>query len=410
MMVITGCRSCNAPSLMPIVSLGNQPPANALLKKEQLSQHESKYPLDLVFCPQCSLVQITTTVPPNELFRDYHYFSSFADTTIEHARRHVIKIIDACKLDEQNLVVELASNDGYLLQFYKQRGIPVLGIDPAENVAKIAEKERGIPTITRFFTKQLAEDIASDRGQADVIHANNVLAHVADLCDFTAGISILLKSSGIAVLEIPYVRNTIESMEFDTIYHEHLCYFSLTSLVRVFDRVGLVVTDVEHLPIHGGSLRITAHHPGKAQQSSTVNQMLQSERNLGMDKPAFYLDFAERIEQHCAELHDLLKQIRARGRTIAAYGASAKGSTLLNLMKIDQDMLNFVADRSQFKQGRYLPGSHVPIVAPSVIGGMKPDYLLLLAWNYREEILYQLREFRAGGGKVIIPIPKIEIV
>ena len=406
----TTCRSCGHDGLTLVLSLGLSPLANALLTKEQLTEPEEKFPLDLAFCSHCSLLQITETVPPEKMFREYLYFSSFSDTMVKHAGAIANRLVDERKLGEGSLVLEIASNDGYLLQHYAKRGVPVLGIEPARNIAKVAVEERGIRTIAEFFGKELAESLAAKGERADVIHANNVLAHVPDLNGVIAGIAIALKDDGVAVIEAPYARELVEHCEFDTIYHEHLCYFSLTALDHLVDRHGLVVSDVELLPIHGGSLRVFVSKKAAASRSARVVELLTAEKAGGIATIAPYLDFARRVEELKAELVRVLGDLKAQGKRIAAYGAAAKGSTLLNYFGIGADTLDFVADRSTYKQGRYMAGVHVPIVAPSELLARQPDVCLLLTWNFAEEILAQQSEYRAKGGSFIIPIPEVRTV
>ena len=407
------CRSCGKTGLVNVFSLGQTPLANALLTEEQLQQPEQIYPLDLTFCPHCALVQITETVPPEKLFKRYLYLSSFSDSMLRHAREVVEHLIPSHRLDGSSLVVEIASNDGYLLQYYKKAGIPVLGIEPANNVAQVAE-ERGIPTLCEFFGETLACQL-KDRGrQADVVHANNVLAHVADLNGFVRGIHLLLKDDGVAVIEVPYVKEMIERCEFDTIYHEHLCYFSLTALDSLFRRHGLLIQDVERIPIHGGSLRISANKIsiGWSENggSPRVHQMLQEEAKWGVNEAELYRGFGEKVENLREDLLALLRDLRMQNKRIAAYGASAKGSTLLNYFGIGKEMLDFVVDRSTIKQGHYTPGTHLPIHPPEKLLEAMPDYVLLLTWNFADEILAQQTEFRRLGGRFIIPIPEPKVV
>lgn len=406
------CRSCVADGLLPILSLGETPLANALLTEEQRQHPEPRFPLELVFCPHCTLAQITATVPPDRLFRDYAYFSSFSDTMLEHARSLVEEQMASRPVREDSLVVEIASNDGYLLQYYKQRGIPVLGIEPAENIVAVAEQQRGIPTLCEFFGKELADRLAAEGKHADIVHANNVLAHVPDLNGFVAGLKTLLKPEGVAVIEAPYLRDLIEHVEFDTIYHEHLCYFSLTALDKLFTRHGLRIVDVQRVPIHGGSLRVTAARRGSqeaAWRSTSVIRMLHEERTWGVNDPACYQGFASRVESLRQKLVGLLAELKAQQKRIAVYGASAKGSTLLNYFGIGSEMLDFVVDRSTVKQGRYMPGSQLRIYDPEKLTDEMPDYVLLLTWNFADEILQQQSEYRRRGGKFIIPVPDVKV-
>ena len=408
---IAGCRSCGAVELAPVLSMGATPLANALLTEDDLDRPEAAYPLELVFCPQCSLLQITETVPPEQLFSDYPYFSSFSDTMVAHARSLAEDLIARRGLGPTHRVVEVASNDGYLLQWYQARGVPVLGIEPAANIARVAVAERGVETRCAFFGTALAEQLAAEGVRADVIHAHNVLAHVPDLRGVVEGFRTLLAPGGWVVVEAPYARDMIEHTEFDTIYHEHLCYFSLTALRGLFERCGLVILDAERVPIHGGTLRITAGRDVDALPvRAAVADVLAEEAALGMTGTAYYRDFATRVAGLRAALNELLDRLRAEGRSIAVYGASAKGSTLMNYFGIGRDRVAFVADRSTVKQGRYTPGTHLPIVPPERLLETMPDYVLLLTWNFRDEILAQQAAYRERGGQFIVPIPQLEVI
>ncbi|HEX5206946.1 MAG TPA: class I SAM-dependent methyltransferase [Steroidobacteraceae bacterium] len=398
------CRSCRGTDLSVFLSLGDLPLSDGLLAADDLERKEPRYPLDVAFCPDCTLVQILETVPPEQLFgADYPYFSSFTDTLLEHSAANVQARIAERQLDGSSLVVELASNDGYLLQYYQARGIPVLGIDPAPGPVAAARK-RGIETLQAFFGRDLAARLAADGRRADVIHANNVLAHVADTNGFVAGIGVLLKEDGVAVIEAPYVKELIDHGEFDTIYHEHLCYFSVTALAQLFRRHGLSLNRVEPLEIHGGSLRLFVGRRSQADRS--VGEYLQAEQASGMDRLEYYSDFSSRVERIRSDLLALLERLRRGGARIAGYGAAAKGTILLNFSGIGPEVLGFVADRNVHKQGRYIPGVRLPIAPPARILEDQPDYLLILPWNFKEEIMEQQSEYRRRGGRFIVPVPQ----
>jgi len=402
------CRSCDAPDLEVVLSLGRTPLANALLTREQLRLPESRYPLDLAFCSRCALVQITETVPPAELFGDYLYFSSYSDTMLRHAQTLVDRLAVERRLNGTGLVIEVASNDGYLLQYYRQRGIPVLGIEPARNVARVAV-ERGVPTLCDFFGIELARRLRQRGQQADVVHAHNVLAHVADLNGVVQGMEAVLKDDGVVVVEVPYVKDLLDHCEFDTIYHEHLCYFSLTALDALFRRHGLVVQDVERIPIHGGSLRLFAGKAATAKPSSAVTALLADEEGWGVRRVETYRKFGARVEALKSSLTSMLKGLKQRGGRIAAYGAAAKGSTLLNYAGIGLETLDFVVDRSPHKQGRFMPGVHLPIYPPERLLEEMPEHVLLLTWNFADEILEQQAAYRKLGGRFIIPVPEVKV-
>ncbi len=361
---------------MQVLDLGRVPLANALLTAQQLQEPEDRFPLELYFCPQCALVQIGETVPPERLFRDYAYASSFSDTMVEHARKLVGTLIGQRSLGPGSLVIEVASNDGYLLQFYKARGIPVLGIEPAANIAELAVTTKGIPTLVEFFDENLARRLAAEGKLADIIHAHNVFAHVPDPNRFVGGVKQLLKPDGVAVVEAPYLRDLIAKLEFDTIYHEHFSYYSLSAVEALCRRHGLMVCDVELVPIHGGSLRLFIGHAG-APASAAVGALLRTEESEGLLSFDYYRDFGDRVARLKQQLLELLQRLRAQGSRIAAYGASAKGSTLMNAFGIGSPVIEFVVDRSHLKQGRFTPGNHLPILPPEALLERQPDYVLL---------------------------------
>lgn len=402
------CRSCGSTDLAIFLSLGNLPLSDGFLEERQLVENEPRYPLDVAFCSNCSLVQILETVPPGELFgTDYPYFSSFTDTLLHHSEANVNERIAERALGADSLVVELASNDGYLLQYYKAQGIPVLGIDPAPGPVAAA-RAKGIDTLQAFFGIDLAKKLVTENRRADVIHANNVVAHVADSNGFVEGIATLLKDDGVAVIECHYVKDLIEHGEFDTIYHEHLCYFSVTSLRALFSRHGLYITRVVPLSIHGGSLRVFVQKQNQPEQS--VHEYLASETRLGLDRRDYYADFSNRVSQIRTELNELLQELKQRKARIAGYGAAAKGTIMLNYVGIGQETLDFVVDRNTYKQGRYIPGVRLPIASPERILAEQPDYLLILPWNFKEEIMAQQMEYRRRGGRFIVPVPRPTII
>jgi SAM-dependent methyltransferase len=405
---LAACRSCGRHGLEPILDLGMMPLSDGLLTPGQLSQPETLYPLEVAFCAGCSLVQILETVPPQVLFgEDYPYYSSFSDALLAHSRANALNLIAKRRLGPDSLVVELASNDGYLLRNFVEQGIPVLGIDPAPGPATAA-RQVGVPTLCTFFGKELARKLRSEGKRADVMIANNVLAHVADTNGFVQGMSTLLKDSGVIVIEVPYVRDLIDHCEFDTIYHEHLCYFSATSLDRLFRRHKLYLNNVERLSIHGGSLRLFVEKEDCPRES--VVELLEEERTAGVDRYEYYQRFAQKVREIRQDLGELLHTLQAQGKRLAAYGAAAKGTILLNYVGAGSDMIRFVVDRNVHKQGKYVPGMRIPIEDPSRLMQDMPDYVLLLPWNFKDEILSQQQPYRSKGGKFIIPIPSPAIV
>ncbi len=405
---IDSCRSCGSADLVSVLDLGATPLANSLVAPASRDEVEARYPLELLFCQGCALAQISQTVAPELLFRDYVYFSSYSETMLQHARESAAALIEQRKLNRDSLVVEIASNDGYLLKNFLAAGVPSLGIEPAQNIARAA-RANGIPTIGEFFNAELAAQLVTEGKRADVILANNVMAHVPDINGVVAGIKRLLKPGGVLVMETPYVRDMIDGLEFDTIYHEHVFYYSLTALESLFRRHGLTALAVERLPIHGGSLRVTVGSDGAAGDASAA-ALLDEERALGIGQRAYYRQFADQVIRLGKELKNFLTDLKAQGKTIAAYGASAKGSTLLNVFGIGAELIDFVVDRSPHKQGQLTPGTHLPIYPPERLIECRPDYVLMLTWNFADEILAQQAEFRAQGGRFIIPVPKLTVV
>jgi SAM-dependent methyltransferase len=403
------CRSCASRQGVFLLDLGLQPLANNLLRPEDLAKPEPKFPLRLAVCQSCWLLQITDLVPPGDLFSEYLYFSSFSDALLRHARDAAQRYTQEFSLGPQSHVVEIASNDGYLLQNFVAARIPCLGIEPAANIAKVA-REKGIETIGEFFGQDLAKQLAASGKAADLILGNNVFAHAPHTNDFVAGLKTLLKPRGRIVLEFPYAADLIEHTEFDTIYHEHVFYFTLTALQPLFQRHGLAIFRVERIPIHGGSLRLFAGHGDSHPVESSVPALLEGEKRNGTSSLRYYEGFANQVLEIKRSLCELLGRLKQEGKTIAAYGASAKGSTLLNFFGLGRDTLVFVADRSTYKQGRLTPGTHLPIVPPEELLRRRPDYALLLTWNFAEEILQQQSEYRRAGGQFIIPVPNVKII
>lgn len=404
------CRFCSAPLTYTFVDLGLSPLANSYLKPEQLNHAETFFPLHVYVCAKCLLVQLEEWSSPADIFQDYAYFSSFSTSWLEHAKRYVEIVVERFGLNDKHLVVEVASNDGYLLQYFQPRKIPVLGIEPAANVAKAAE-EKGIPTLVQFFGERTARELVQEGRKADLLIGNNVLAHVPNLNDFVRGLKLLLNRRGVITMEFPHLVRLMEDNQFDTIYHEHFSYFSFIAVERVFSAHGLTIFDVEELPTHGGSLRIFAQHAEESAYPVTdrVGELRTREIRSGYATVDHYLTFARRVIDTKTKLLSFFIDARQAGKTVAGYGAPAKGNTLLNFCGIRTDFLTYTVDRSPHKQGHFLPGTRIPIRAPEEIFRTRPDYLLILPWNIKDEIMEQMAPVRQWGGRFVVPIPEVRI-
>lgn len=405
------CRFCAAPLEFVFCDLGMSPLANAYLSSEQLHHAELFYPLKAFVCSQCFLIQLEEFESPESIFGDYAYFSSYSDSWLEHCRHYTEEMQRRFNLDHNSQVMELASNDGYLLQYFKEAGIPVIGVEPAANVAAVAI-DKGIPTLVEFFGVETATRLAKEGNSADLLLGNNVLAHVPDLNDFVAGMRLALKPGGVITMEFPHLLRLMQYNQFDTIYHEHFSYFSLHSVDRVFSKHGLAIFDVEELPTHGGSIRIYARHEDVVDWpiQDSVGDLIQIEKAAGLTQLATYGEFASQVMQLKYELLDFLITARKGGKQVVGYGAPAKGNTLLNYCGIGRDFVDYTVDRSQAKQGRFLPGTHIPIYSPDRLKETKPDYVLILPWNIKDEIMGHADFVHEWGGKFVTPIPKVEIL
>ena len=404
------CRSCGATLEHTFVNLGMSPLANSYIKPEQLNRMEPFYPLHVYVCAECVLVQLEQFSTPHDIFSDYAYFSSFSDSWLAHAKAYVDMIVDRFRLDRNSNVVEIASNDGYLLQNFVARGIPVLGIEPAANVAEVATK-KGINTTVAFFGEKTAVDLCTNGWAADLIIGNNVLAHVPDVNDFVKGLKALLKPCGLITMEFPHLLQLMEQNQFDTIYHEHFSYFSFLAVEQVFARHGMKLFDVEEIPTHGGSLRIYACHDQDASKpiGDRVRELRSREESIGFGQLNHYCSFGPQVEETKHKLLSFLISARQEGKRIVGYGAPAKGNTLLNYCGVRTDLIDYTVDRSPHKQGYFLPGVHIPIYAPDRIRQTRPDYLLSLPWNIREEVMQQMHFIREWGGKFVVPIPEVRV-
>jgi 2-polyprenyl-3-methyl-5-hydroxy-6-metoxy-1,4-benzoquinol methylase len=407
----TLCRGCDAELQHTFANLGVSPLANSYLKASELNRPERFFPLHARVCQRCFLVQLEAQAAPEDIFSDYAYFSSYSESWLEHARAYVNQVSLRFGLTPAAQVVEIASNDGYLLQYFMEKGVPVLGIEPAANVARAAE-ERGIPTLVRFFGRELAKELVHQGKQADLIIGNNVLAHVPDFTGFVEGLGILLKPNGVVTLEFPHVMRLAEENQFDTIYHEHFSYFSLFTIQQLFKARHLKVFDVEELPTHGGSLRIFAAHDQDASKpvGARVADLLGRERLAGFTSMDRYLSFGKNVKATKRKLLQFLIEAKSADRSIVGYGAPAKGNTLLNYCGIGTDFLDYTVDRSPHKQGHFLPGSRIPIYSPERIRETRPDYVLILPWNLKDEIMSQMAHIREWGGQFVVPIPEVTVL
>jgi SAM-dependent methyltransferase len=404
------CRFCSNLLKHTFVDLGMSPLSNAYLKLDTINKAEKFYPLHAYVCDNCFLVQLEEFETPDHIFSDYAYFSSYSETWLRHAENYTELMTQRFGLNENSQVIEIASNDGYLLQYFQKQNIPVLGIEPAANVAKVAE-EKGIPSLVKFFGVSTAQELVAQGKQADLLLGNNVLAHVPDLNDFVAGMKIVLKPDGILTMEFPHVLQLILQNQFDTIYHEHFSYFSFLTVEKVFATHGLTLFDVEELPTHGGSLRIYGqHNDGKKPISDRVSKLKTKEIEAGLEQRETYLGFGEQVQATKRHLLSFLIDIKNQGKSVVGYGAPDKGNTLLNYCGIRTDLLDYTVDRSPYKQGLFLPGTHIPIYHPDKIIETKPDYLLILPWNIKDEIIEQMSHIREWGGKFVVPIPQVEVI
>ncbi|WP_048109280.1 class I SAM-dependent methyltransferase [Nitrosarchaeum koreense] len=404
------CRYCGSELTQNFINLGMSPLSNSYLNAEQINKKESFYPLHVFVCDNCLLVQLEEFESPQNIFTNYAYFSSYSKTWLEHAQEYVNMMITRFGFDEKSQVIEIASNDGYLLQYFKEKKIPILGIEPAVNVGEVAEK-KGIPTIFKFFGTETAKELVSLDKKADLLLGNNVLAHVPNLNDFVKGLKILLKPNGVITMEFPHLLKLIQQKQFDTIYHEHFSYFSFLVVQKIFASHQLTIFDVEEIPTHGGSLRVYAKHEEnqKFKISENIAKLIKKEHEFGIDKMEVYSNFQKTIELLKQQICKFFSTIKNENKTIVGYGAPAKGNTLLNYCKIGNDVINYTVDKNPYKQGLFLPGTHIPILDLEKIRVTKPDYVLILPWNLKDEIIQQINFIREWGGKFVTVIPEVRI-
>lgn len=406
----TTCRHCGGGLKNSVVDLGVQPPCEGYVAAERFNEPELFYPLHAMVCQQCLLVQLETDVSPESIYTEYAYFSSFSDSWLEHCRLFSEEIISRLQLSQNSQVVELASNDGYLLKNFVAKGISAYGVEPAANIAKVAE-QKGIPTVVAFFGVATARSLANQGRTADLIVANNVFGHVPDINDFVEGIRILLREGGTVSIEIPHFMRLMEHNQFDTIYHEHYCYHTLLADITIFEAFGLRLFDVQELPTHGGSIRMLICHAHDPRETTVaVTSLVALERARGLDRVETYAAFGEKVRETKRKLLTFLIDAKRSGKSVAGYGAPGKGNTLLNYCGVRTDFIDFVVDRNPYKHGKYLPGSRIPIYSPDKIDELKPDYVLILPWNIKEEILKQMAHISAWGGAFVVPIPEVKVI
>jgi SAM-dependent methyltransferase len=406
------CRFCDQPLEHTLIDLGTQPLCEEFLKEEDLNKMEPHYPLHVYVCNKCYLVQLPEYVSPDHIFSDYAYFSSFSDSWLKHASDYTDLMVQKFGLNRNSFVTEIASNDGYLLQYFKAKSIPILGVEPAANIAKFAIDKKNIPTEVKFFGVETAKFLKNKYGQADLLLGNNVLAHVPDINDFVAGMKIFLKTGGIITMEFPHLQRLIEGNQFDTIYHEHFSYLSFSVVSKIFEQHGLVLWDVEELKSHGGSIRIYAKHKEDTSKEVTFSalELLNREKLLGLEDLEYYKAFEENVKETKRKILDFFIKAKRDKKTIAGYGAPGKGNTLLNYCGIRTDFLDYTVDRNPGKHYCYLPGTKIPIFPPEKIVETKPDYVFILPWNLKNEITKQLYYVKDWGGKFVVPIPELEIL
>ncbi|MEL7585524.1 MAG: class I SAM-dependent methyltransferase [Prolixibacteraceae bacterium] len=406
------CNFCKKPLTHVVVDLGMQPLCEERIRPEELHGMEPHYPLKAYVCDQCFLVQVPESVSPEIIYRDYGYYSSFSDFWLDHAKRYVNGIVPRFGINQESLVAEIASNDGYLLQYFVEKNIPVLGIDPSVEVAKYAIKEKGVRTEILFFGSETAEQLRRLYGKADLIVGNNVLAHVPDINDFVQGIKSFLKPGGVVTMEFPHLQQLIGQNQFDTIYHEHFSYFSFSVVRRIFDKHGIELFDVEEIPTHGGSLRIYGRHQEDREKTvhNRVKELVEREQSMGLDSLGYYDAFNENVKETKRKILDFLIRAKREGKQIVGYGAPGKGNTLLNYCGIRTDFLDYTVDRSPHKQGNFLPGTHIPIYHPDRLRETKPDYVFVLPWNLKDEIIKHHQYVCEWGGKFVIPIPELSVI